>query len=107
MNATVGSEYDSVFSGDINDFNITDNYSVKDVPFILNIGKNIKYIELLKSSQNNVYKIATTENVYVLKHYSKAAIKNSNLKDIKKVKLANCYIYVIIINSSIIITIRN
>ena len=49
MNATVGSEYDSVFSGDINDFNITDNYSVKDVPFILNIGKNIKYIENVKS----------------------------------------------------------
>lgn len=43
MNAPDGSEYDSVFSGDIDD-----NYSVEELPFTLNIGKNIKTIEYIE-----------------------------------------------------------
>ncbi len=43
MNAPDGSEYDSVFSGDIDD-----NYSVEELPFTLNIGKNIKTVEYIE-----------------------------------------------------------
>jgi len=46
---------------------------------------DIKFLEILKSSQNKVYKITTSDNIYVLKQYSKAAIKN-NYQLKKKVK---------------------
>jgi len=41
-----------------------------------NLG-NITKIELLNSSQNKVYKVFTTNNIYVIKEYSKDAIKNN------------------------------
>ena len=39
------------------------------------LGKVIK-IETLTSSQNNVYKVTTDKNTYVIKEYSKDAISN-------------------------------
>jgi len=40
-----------------------------------NLGK-IEEIELLNSSQNNVYKVLTKEGIYIVKEYSKDAISN-------------------------------
>lgn len=45
MNAPEGSEYDSVFVGGINEFEIPEEYVIEDVVFHLNIGKNIETIE--------------------------------------------------------------
>ncbi len=45
MNAPEDSEYHSVFCGDIAGFDITEDYRVQELPFIVNIGKNIKSIE--------------------------------------------------------------
>ncbi len=47
MNAPEGSEYDAIFSGDINEFEIPEEYIIEDVVFNLNIGKNIEVIEFV------------------------------------------------------------
>ncbi len=44
MNAPEGSRYNSVFYGDINDFNISDTYRVEELTYVLDIGKNIETI---------------------------------------------------------------
>ena len=44
MNAPENSEYDAIFNGDINEFEILEDYVVEDVVFNLNIGKNIEVI---------------------------------------------------------------
>ncbi len=45
MNAPEGSDYNTVFCGDINEFEISEQCTVKNVVFNLNIGKNIEVIE--------------------------------------------------------------
>lgn len=45
MNTPEGSEYDAIFSGNINEFEISEDYSVEDIVFNLNIGKNIENID--------------------------------------------------------------
>ncbi len=47
MNAPEGNEYDAVFNGDINEFEIPEDYVIEDVVFNLNIGKNIEIIEFV------------------------------------------------------------
>lgn len=47
MNAPSGSKYGGIFAGDISDFNLPDTYTVEDVVFTLNIGKNIEAIEFV------------------------------------------------------------
>ncbi len=47
MNAPEDSEYDAIFMGDINEFEILEDYVIEDVVFNLNIGKNIEVIELV------------------------------------------------------------
>ena len=45
MNAPEGSDYNTVLCGDINKFKISEQHTVEDVVFNLNIGKNIESIE--------------------------------------------------------------
>lgn len=45
--------------------------------------ERVNQIIKLESNQNNVYKITTDENVYILKEYSKDCIKNTN--DLNKI----------------------
>lgn len=47
MNAPEGNKYNAVFNGNINEFKIIEDYTVKDVVFNLNIGKNIEIIEFV------------------------------------------------------------
>ena len=47
MNAAEGSKYDSIFCGDINEFEILEDHVIEDVVFNLNIGKNIEIIEFV------------------------------------------------------------
>ena len=47
MNAPEDSKYDEVFIGDINEFEILEDYVIEDVVFNLNIGKNIEVIEFV------------------------------------------------------------
>ncbi len=47
MNAPEDSEYDVIFSGGINEFEILEDYVIEDVVFNLNIGKNIEVIEFV------------------------------------------------------------
>ena len=44
MNAPEESRYNSVFYGDINDFDISDTYRVEELTYVLDIGKNIETI---------------------------------------------------------------
>ena len=48
INDTKGGKYGGVYYGNIEEFNITDEYTVEDLPFILNIGKNIKTVEYVE-----------------------------------------------------------
>ena len=45
MNAEEGSDYNFIFSSDISEDDIKDEYTVENIKFVLNIGKNIKKIE--------------------------------------------------------------
>ncbi len=45
MNAPADSEYRAPFSGDIEEYVIADDYTVEDVVFHLNIGKNIEAVD--------------------------------------------------------------
>lgn len=45
VNAPEGSEYHSIYSGDIDEFDIEADYTVQNIVFTLNIGKNIKTIK--------------------------------------------------------------
>ncbi len=47
MNAPDGSAYDAVFHGNIDEFNIAENYTLEDVVFNIKIGKNIEIIEFV------------------------------------------------------------
>lgn len=47
MNAPEDNEYDAIFNGDINEFEILEDYVIEDVVFNLNIGKNIEVIEFV------------------------------------------------------------
>lgn len=47
MNAPEDSEYDAIFIGDRNEFEILEDYVIEDVVFNLNIGKNIEVIEFV------------------------------------------------------------
>jgi hypothetical protein len=47
MNAPEDSDYNAVFSGDIKEFEISEKYTVEDVIFNLNIGKNIEVIDFV------------------------------------------------------------
>jgi hypothetical protein len=52
MNAPQGSEYSGVYAGNIEEFNISEPYTVVDVVFTLNIGKNIEKIEYVDMELN-------------------------------------------------------
>jgi hypothetical protein len=47
INAPEDSDYNSVFSGDINEYDISEEYTIKDIVFHLNIGKNVEIIEFV------------------------------------------------------------
>ncbi len=47
MNAPESSTYNTVFQGDIKEFDISEKHTVKDVVFNLNIGKNIEAVKLV------------------------------------------------------------
>lgn len=51
MNAPEDSEYNGIFCGDINEFEILEDYVIEDVVFNLNIGKNIKVIEFVNMDE--------------------------------------------------------
>lgn len=53
MNAPKGSKFDSVYSNDLESYNITEKYTIEDVVFVLNIGKNIEVIEYV--DKDNYY----------------------------------------------------
>lgn len=44
MNAPTGDTYANAFYGDIREFQISDDYTVENLVFVLNIGKNVKEI---------------------------------------------------------------
>ncbi len=52
MNAPEGSRYNTIFNGDINEFEIPEEYVVEGVVFNLNIGKNIEVIKLVAMYEN-------------------------------------------------------
>lgn len=47
MNAPEGSYYDTIYCGDISEFNIPRKHTVKDIVFDLNIGKNIEVVDFV------------------------------------------------------------
>lgn len=49
MNAPDDSPYNIVYYGEVNNFNITVPHTVQELTFILNIGKNIKTIEIIEN----------------------------------------------------------
>lgn len=51
MNAPEDSKYDAIFNGDINEFEILEEYVIEDVVFTLNIGKNIEVVEFVSMDE--------------------------------------------------------
>lgn len=47
MNAPEESDYNAIFRGDIDEFEILEDYAIEDVVFNLNIGKNVEIVELV------------------------------------------------------------
>ena len=66
MNASKGSEYDAVYSGDIRDYLISENYTIEDIGFYLNIGKNIETIEYI--DMDNYYPHINEDNSITFYH---------------------------------------
>lgn len=60
MNAPEGSEYDCVFSGDIDDLAHGENYIVEDIVFHLNIGKHVEEIQYV--DMDNYYPHINDDN---------------------------------------------
>ena len=52
INSAAGSKYGGAYYGDIEDFNITDEYCVEELIFVLNIGKNLRTV---KNVEMDVY----------------------------------------------------
>lgn len=51
VNAPNNSEYSGIFVGDIDKFEIPEDYVIEDIAFTLNIGKNIEHIEYVEMDQ--------------------------------------------------------
>ena len=66
INAPQGTKYHSVFQGDIADYMIEENYTVKNVEFDLYIGKNIETIEFI--SMNDYYPHINEDNSITFYH---------------------------------------
>lgn len=66
MNAKEASDYSGVFGGDISEYEIKDEYSVENIKFVLNIGKNIKSIE--KVVMDNYYPHINEDNSITFYH---------------------------------------
>lgn len=51
MNAPKGSNFEGVYSGNLYEYNISEEYTVTDLPFVLNLGKNIETIKYVVSDE--------------------------------------------------------
>ncbi len=51
MNAPEGSNFKSVYSGNLDEYNISEEYTITDLPFVLNLGKNIETIKYVVSDE--------------------------------------------------------
>lgn len=55
MNTDEDSKYHGIWGGDIEDYNLEEEYTIVDVPFVLNIGKNIKSVKYVSMDEYYPY----------------------------------------------------